>query len=175
MNLAIKEKLILVVTILCLFSGGLYFGLPYLQNKTTVPTINFADTGNNTLTKYEVDQYVREKNCIDILAQIKTLPKELELIECDFSKTQRPISVKYKVSGSEARIVEQFLQKEFHMAKLVFLCCGWEPQGGNTGYFEIAEYEGLNITMYSEETLIKDHKEWNKITSFYVEADVVYF
>jgi hypothetical protein len=116
-----------------------------------------------------------EQSCGDFLNELGKSPERLIFLDCQ-KTTEAQLDVlkaTYKVSGEDAADIESYLQQSFQMPHLKFVCCGWEPGPGRGSYKPGAatnnssgfEYQ---ITMWSEETLIDDRSDWNKIPFFYV-------
>ncbi len=112
------------------------------------------------------------KKCGDILTQFGTKPEQLEFMNCDVvDLPQIALSARYRVPGSQASIVEDFLKKKYGMNALHFACCGWEPEwkleAQGPGHFTIpGRY--FSITLSSDETGITDRARWSEIPYFYV-------
>lgn len=110
--------------------------------------------------------------CEDFLANWQKKPKELQFSGCRYEynpQSDRSIA-QYTLSGTKARVVESFLGKNFKMAPLKFICCGWEPTSLPGSYQRYGGYRDRSgyyyeIIMGSGETLEKD---WDKIPNFYV-------
>ncbi len=116
------------------------------------------------------------KECGDLLSQWAEKPNELEFLDCEPGEGQLIFKANYRVSGKQAHLVETFLRKKYGIGKLVFLCCGWDSKNGKIGIFKKPDLTNgihYDISMYSEETLIKDRNQWNKIPYFYVTAKVL--
>ncbi|MBP0017478.1 MAG: DUF4952 domain-containing protein [Cyanobacteria bacterium SBLK] len=113
--------------------------------------------------------------CEDFLKVWQEKPSDLQFIRCKKVKKfgfDRLESF-YVVKGSDAARVEKILQRKFGMASLKFLCCGWEPifKKGDVNTLGLGNYRDKNgidfeISMYSEETIITDRQEWDKIPEF---------
>jgi hypothetical protein len=111
-------------------------------------------------------------SCEDFLEKWGRNPKELKLLTCKYEKnsqSDRSIS-HYIVKGTDAAIVETFLHKNFKMAPLKHICCGWEPTsvpGSDRRYGTYRDRNGYyyEIVMVSGETLERD---WNRIPNFHV-------
>jgi hypothetical protein len=101
----------------------------------------------------------------DFLSQWNIKPKELKLASCDLKHGQMDLLIAtYTVEGTDAAIVEKFLQARFQMGKLRYVCCGWENVGKNGAYRDRDKYSYV-IDMSSGETIERD---WPKIRQFYV-------
>jgi hypothetical protein len=101
----------------------------------------------------------------DFLSQWQIKPKELKLASCDLTHREMDILVaNYTVKGTEAAIIEKFLQARFQMGKLRYICCGWETADKNGVYQDKNNYS-YAISMSSGETLERD---WHKIKQFHV-------
>lgn len=111
-----------------------------------------------------------EKPCGDFLAELKKKPNNLIFLGCEDSGSYlKALTAKYKVLGKDAAEIESYFQKHFQMPKLHFACCGWElsPDKGTYKNSKGLEYK---IEMFSEETLIKDRNDWEKIPFFYIDV-----
>ena len=106
-----------------------------------------------------------DRSTCDFLSQWQIKPKELKLASCDLEHSQMDLLIaNYTVKGTDAAIVEKFLQARFKMGKLRFICCGWEPAGKN-GFYKDKDNYSYAISMSSGETIERD---WHKIKQFYV-------
>jgi hypothetical protein len=116
--------------------------------------------------------------CDDLMSTLVEKPSTMEFLECKAPrKTQvKTLIATYRVTGKDARSAEQFLQQNFKMSKLKFLCCGWDtvsssgPQGVQPGHGRYIDRQGFyhDVAMYSEETLLNNHQDWSKIPFFYI-------
>ncbi|MEA5466495.1 DUF4952 domain-containing protein [Leptothoe sp. PORK10 BA2] len=113
--------------------------------------------------------------CEDFLEKWEAKPAELEFTHC--KRVENPqfdrLESSYVVAGADAASVEQFLQREFNLAPLRFVCCVWESTTGDANRPSHASYtdeEGyyFHISMGSEETLLRDRKDWPNISQFHV-------
>lgn len=118
-----------------------------------------------------------DPTCADFLASWNKESAALQFVECE--RVEHPqvdrLVASYVVEGARAESVEQFLQQEFGMSSLQFLCCGWETftsaaDINTTPYGRYVDASGFefDIQMYSAETLIQDRAQWNQIPEFYV-------
>jgi len=71
-----------------------------------------------------------KKECGDLLRKLAKKPEQLEFIECSAAIGQMAFTADYRVPGEKAALVEEFLNKEYGMAKLEFNCCLWESENG---------------------------------------------
>ncbi len=110
--------------------------------------------------------------CENFLAKWGKNPPELKFASCRYepnSQSDRVVAL-YTLTGTDAKIVEGFLQTNFQMAPLKFVCCGWEPisvHGSNRRYGTYANQSGYyyEIAMGSGETL---ERNWQRIPTFQV-------
>jgi|GEM_PF-634247 len=116
--------------------------------------------------------------CDDFLARWDAKPAALQFTQCERvenSQVDRFVA-SYVAKGTDAAAVETFLQHQFDMAPLKFLCCGWEPirvsSGGDflSGHGKYEDEDGVyfEVTMVSGETLVRDRKDWKTISEFQV-------
>jgi hypothetical protein len=120
------------------------------------------------------------KNCGDLMATLVEKPTAIEFLECgatDNASGHKALVARYRVTGTDAALVEKFLQQKFKMTKLKFVCCGWEPmisssQGNLSGDGRYEDQQGFyyKIVMYSQETLINEQQFWDKIPFFNIEV-----
>ncbi len=110
--------------------------------------------------------------CENFLAKWGKQPQQLNFASCRYepnSQSDRVVAV-YTLTGTEAKIVEGFLQTNFQMAPLKFVCCGWEPisvPGSDRRYGTYPNQSGYyyEIAMGSGETL---ERNWQRIPTFQV-------
>lgn len=103
----------------------------------------------------------------------KDHPK-LKFVGCSYEKniqSDRSIA-NYTVKGTDAIVMENFLSRNFKMAPLKFVCCGWEPlsvPGSDRRYGTYRDRSGYyyDILMGSGETL---ERNWNRIPEFHVQV-----
>src|ERR1700704_4943432 len=71
--------------------------------------------------------------CGDFLAALAHKPAGAEFVGCEATKNAQldVLRATYRVAGARAAAVEQHLVKTSGMARLRFLCCGWEPMRHN--------------------------------------------
>jgi Domian of unknown function (DUF4952) len=113
--------------------------------------------------------------CGDFLQDWNLKPETLKFSHCKKIKNPQVdrLEASYTVTGKDAALVERYLRKQFRMAPLRFLCCGWESvtnskNGGNQpGYGRYIDQNDrkFEIIMASEETVQKD---WQQISRFNV-------
>jgi hypothetical protein len=113
--------------------------------------------------------------CEDFLETWEMKPAELAFTQC--KRIENPqfdrLEASYVVTGADAARVEEFLQSKFNLAPLRFLCCGWESTSGDANrpshgsYTDKAGYY-FQISMGSDETLLRDRKDWPNIPQFHV-------
>jgi Domian of unknown function (DUF4952) len=110
--------------------------------------------------------------CENFLAKWGKQTEQLKFVSCRFEPNIQSdrVSAQYTVKGTDAKVVEGFLQTTFQMAPLKFICCGWEPTsvpGSDRRYGTYRDRSGYyyEIVMGSGETLERD---WQRIPTFYV-------
>lgn len=116
--------------------------------------------------------------CGDFAAEWNKKPTQLAFSGCQFESSDRDAvpKARYSLAGKDAIVVEQFLQREFGMAPLRFICCGWEPvvAKGEARLLQLGSYRddrgmSYQIAMYSGETPIATRQQWSAIDTFRVE------
>ncbi len=126
--------------------------------------------------------------CEDFLEKWDKKPPQLEFTGCEQTKSaQAALVASYSVTGSAAAQIEDSLIKDFGMAPLSFVCCGWEnhvprppdnsdnqttlppidPLSREGRYIDEHEFD-FSIAMYSEETLVQERSDWAEIPIFHV-------
>jgi hypothetical protein len=110
-----------------------------------------------------------DSTCGDLLAAIQKKPTSLEFQSCRqrADLQGKPDEADYRVPGSHAAEVENFLAKEAGLKRLQRTCCIWESVKNP---FEDRSGQRLEITMATEETTIDKKKQWAKIPYFYVKV-----
>lgn len=117
--------------------------------------------------------------CGDFLDRWNQKPAALKFVRCETVKhvqVDRLVS-SYTVKGSDAIEIEKFLQRQFGMAPLRFLCCGWEPSSVQNrvaplyGQYVDAKGAQFEVWMFSGETLLRDRKAWHKIPEFHIRVE----
>ncbi len=118
----------------------------------------------------------------DILALFIKIPDQLQFMGSNVGSGQIILEAKYRVSGTNAHLVENLLHNNYEMIKLKFACCGWESHSNgeieitdkfNNKYGKFYDYNYISISMYSQETLINDRSQWKEIPYFYVVVKVL--
>ena len=119
-----------------------------------------------------------ELTCLELLAEFDRFPKSLELIECKPAKSSqlRTLEIQYKVKGDRATAVEKFLQREYDLSSLRFVCCGWsgvtrtadDRSPSDRLIYKDANFHYYKIQMMSAETIVVDRHKWSEIPWFYV-------
>jgi hypothetical protein len=115
--------------------------------------------------------------CDDFLKLTKRKPDQLEFVECKVSNHHqlRALIATYRVPGEHASRVESYLSRRTNMAKLRFVCCGWEPSSRvspRLGRLPIKIGEGNEVAMSSMETVVSKRHRWKDIEWFYVTVTV---
>ncbi len=114
--------------------------------------------------------------CGDFLTRWDKKPAPLKFVRYETVKhpqVDRLVS-SYIVKGVDAIEIEKFLQRQFGMAPLRFLCCGWEPSPAKDGvgphYGQYLDINGaqFEISMFAGETLLNSRGAWHKIPEFHI-------
>ncbi len=113
--------------------------------------------------------------CGDFLALSGNKAQGLDFMACH--EVERPpvkaLEAKYRVEGSAAERVENFLHRETGMPLLTFVCCGWES-GAEQGEIHLAgsadDPGGTDcaVSMHSAEALETCRELWEYIPWFYI-------
>lgn len=119
------------------------------------------------------------QGCGDFLARWDKKPAALKFAGCETGEIQQVgvLTSSYTVQGADAIEIEKVLQREFGMAPLRFLCCGWEvsPAKGQVAphYGKFVDPKGaeFKVSMYGGETLVRDRKNWHKIPEFRIKVE----
>ena len=98
--------------------------------------------------------------CGNLLQQYATEPPGVVFTGCAKGQGQTVAVASYRVAGAESARVEKFFREKYGMGKLVFVCCGWEPENGRTGQSASAALKRLNpdysltITMFATDATL---------------------
>jgi hypothetical protein len=120
------------------------------------------------------------KQCGDFLAELGRSHSLLKFTKCEPATylQLKVLRATYRVTGANASHVEKYLVNSARMAKLRFLCCGWEV--APTKELNAPKYgqylKGLDrfeVSMMSDETVVNKRSRWKEIPFFVVE--VTYF
>ncbi|BDM77317.1 DUF4952 domain-containing protein [Acaryochloris marina] len=119
------------------------------------------------------------QGCGDFLARWDKKPAALKFAGCETGEMQQVVVLTspYTVQGTDAIEIEKFLQREFGMAPLRFLCCGWEvsPAKGTVApqYGQYIDSEGakFEVSMFSGETLSNGREAWHQIPEFRIKVE----
>lgn len=112
--------------------------------------------------------------CRDYLAQWQLKPEHLEFQRCQPARqVDHPskLTAIYRVTGSQAAGVEDFLHEEFGMTRIRHICCHWH--GHPWGNYQDAAGQSYSVLMYSEETLLQERSDWPQIPTFTVVVEPV--
>jgi hypothetical protein len=117
---------------------------------------------------------VENVECADFLQRWGLSHSKIKYISCvveSENKMQPKIIATYDVIGKDAKEVENYLNQNFKMEKLVFECCGWAPQAKDKtmaplnnlgrGTYSDAKYVNPFIVFLSSGETIE--KDWRKI------------
>ena len=101
--------------------------------------------------------------CQDFLVALNLKPPELTFQRC--KKIEKPPAIllesTYAVSGKHAKTVEDFLHKEFGLAKLRFVCCGWEGREA-TYVSKSGDTYSINMHSYDEYSFQEKWQDYKK-------------
>lgn len=114
------------------------------------------------------------QGCGDFLARWDKKPAALKFAGCETGERQQVgfLTSSYTVQGADAIEIEKFLQSEFGMTPLRFLCCYWSPSPAkgevapHYGRYIDSEGAQFQVSMYSGETLQNGRNFWHKIPEF---------
>lgn len=133
--------------------------------------------GLSVVVHRSIKPSLNSPTCGDFAARWKKKPPQLTFVGCKLEphlQAARPIA-RYRMAGKDAILVEQFLQQQFRMAALRFICCGWEPVVARgydrlpqPGFYQDNRGDRYEIAMYSGETLVNSRQLWSDIDTFYV-------
>lgn len=114
-----------------------------------------------------------EPDCDDFLSLINKKPDQLNFVSCEAGKSAqlRALKATYSVDGEHAKDVEAYLKKHFELPTLRFACCGWDTLGPK-GSFSFQNYY-VEVSMYSDETLIRERSRWKEIDHFNVQLTLL--
>lgn len=108
------------------------------------------------------------QNCQDFLHAIQKKPAYLHFVGCQKTKVSQldVLEAKYHVKGQDAAQAEQFLQDNFQMGQLKFICCGWEL--GMAGQGHLTTKHTTQVSMFSDQTILNQRQDWSQIPHFTV-------
>ncbi|MET1079687.1 MAG: DUF4952 domain-containing protein [Pseudomonas sp.] len=115
-----------------------------------------------------------EPVCADFLQALGQKPPGLEFIECSAGHDAqlRALIATYRVRGAQAEQVEHQLVRDAQLPPLRFACCGWHAFPRDDGQFRGSlpgpQERPYQVSMASEETLIRERNQWGAIPWFYV-------
>lgn len=118
-----------------------------------------------------------DETCEDFLSAPERKPPGLEYVGCaaGYEAQVSVLVASYKVRGSRADRVEGYLVQHTGMARLRFVCCGWEPAavvvGGvlrREGRLPRGQEPSDGVTMFSDETGVSRRADWAQIPAFHV-------
>ncbi|GHV52896.1 DUF4952 domain-containing protein [Deltaproteobacteria bacterium] len=110
-------------------------------------------------------------DCGDFLAAVGHKPEGLEFLGCEKGANAQlaVLRARYRVRGTDAARVEEYLAFYSGMPRLRFACCGWEND--RSGHGRLGKAEEYAENMHSEETLYSHREEWILVPWFYVIAE----
>ena len=111
--------------------------------------------------------------CGDFLAMLHRKPAGLQWTGCSEGHLSqlRALVATYRVPGAQAAAVERYLARHTGMARLHFVCCGWEPRARGTqeGAGRLpGPAEAYRVDMASGETWVTRRGDWARIPWFEV-------
>lgn len=109
--------------------------------------------------------------CGDLLEKYAKKLEKIEFIECKNGSGQTILEADYKVLGMDSKEVEEVLITEFGMGKLKFVCCGWEPENGKSGYVENKLLKEINQNYVLEISMYANAEKKNKKGKTEIEFD----
>ncbi|CAN7430619.1 DUF4952 domain-containing protein [Acidovorax sp. LjRoot117] len=120
-----------------------------------------------------VGQTVPAPACGDFLAAQRHTPPGLQWTGCteDHFRQLRALVATYRVPGAQAAAVERYLVRRTGMARLHFVCCGWEPRNrrGREGAGSLpGPAEAYIVEMAAGDTLVTRRSDWAQIPWFEV-------
>jgi len=109
--------------------------------------------------------------CGDFLNQLGKKPAYLAYRGCEQQRERQdqPYSARYEVDGRHAQQAEAYLHRIYGMPLLKRYCCAWDSslhswRDKRTGIQYV-------LSMATEETLVRQRRDWPAITRFYVRVD----
>lgn len=111
-----------------------------------------------------------DSSCGDFLAALHKKPKSLEFQGCkqQTDRQDAPFEASYRVAGTHAAGVENYLARELKVKKLRRNCCVWES---TDNFYRDQQGRAFTISMATEETTVSSRNQWAKIAYFYVTMD----
>ena len=118
-------------------------------------------------------QTVPVPTCGDFLAAQRHKPPGLEWTGCAEGHLHqlRALVATYRVPGAQAAAVERYLARHTGMARLHFVCCGWEPRNrrGREGAGSLpGPAQAYIVEMAVGDTLVTRRSDWAQIPWFEV-------
>jgi hypothetical protein len=109
--------------------------------------------------------------CGDLLAELHKKPKNLEFMSCSrhMELQGKPWKAVYRVTGTHAAEIEQFLIREFRIKKITHACCDWASTQNS---YVAKDGRVFIVEMGSGETLVHTREQWRKIPYFDVEVEL---
>jgi len=126
-----------------------------------------------------------DRICGDFAAAWNEKPASMSFVGCEqiSSPPGEGLRATYLVDGAAAAEVEEFLQREFGLPSLAFVCCYWTTSNvGGPAWYYIDETEtSVSIDMHSEEAVrespgrleVLNRQDWHKLR-FYVYVEKVW-
>ena len=127
-----------------------------------------------------------DRACGDFAAAWDEKPEKMHFVGCEkiAPAPGEGLRATYRVDGSDAAGVEEFLQREFGLPSLIFLCCYWTTSGlrQQPAQYYIRETKThVSISMHSEEAVrlrpgelaIAGREDWHQL-QFYVYVEKVW-
>jgi Domian of unknown function (DUF4952) len=135
-----------------------------------LPLIAICCSGSATLadSQFEPPAPIQTQQstgtCGNLLAEIVTVPTKMKFVECRIvSNGDIANTAKYRVLAKDAEEIEAWLGRNFGMAKMSFICCGWMVRlnGEEEGVYQKGKTR-YQISMYSEQENGTNRREWPK-------------
>ncbi len=92
--------------------------------------------------------FAKNTSCVDFLDELNLKTEELTFLECKQVEHAPAVllEARYSVLGSDAAVVEDFLQRKFGLEELRFVCCGFE---GKPAFYQNKTGDSYRVAMYS--------------------------
>lgn len=124
-----------------------------------------------------------DRICGDFAAAWNEKPEQMRFVGCEkiAPAPGEGLRATYVVNGTDATEVEEFLQREFGMDSMVFVCCYYTTSGPRQAQYYIDETDTfVSISMHSEEAVREDSGGFSSVIfdrnklKFYVYVEKVW-
>ncbi len=114
-------------------------------------------------------QAVSAPACGDFLDKQGDKPGFIEYLGChaEYEGQGKPLVARYRLDGAYAAQAEDFLRRRYGIARLRFVCCGWE----STPHSWVDDGHAWNLVFASEETLLSARAQWARIPTFHIRVE----